>query len=68
MTSSKTLTVFIILITTILMISFEYGFSEETQTVEVEIKYTNGDRADFSDMKLLMYQDLDKTVFLEKQL
>jgi len=50
------------------MISFEYGFSEETQTVEVEIKYTNGDRADFSDMKLLMYQDLDKTVFLEKQL
>jgi len=50
------------------MISFESVYAEETQTIQVEIKYTNGDRADFNGMKLLVYQDFSKEVFLEKQL
>ncbi|KFM19985.1 phosphonate ABC transporter periplasmic phosphonate-binding protein [Marine Group I thaumarchaeote SCGC AAA799-P11] len=44
------------------------SFAEESETIEVEIKYTNGDRADHTGMKLLVYQDTNKDVFLEKQL
>jgi len=50
------------------IVSFETVFAEQTQTVEVEIKYTNGDRADFNGMKLVVYQDFNKEIFLEKQL
>jgi peptidoglycan/xylan/chitin deacetylase (PgdA/CDA1 family) len=50
------------------IVSFETVFAEQTQTVEVEIKYTNGDRADFNGMKLIVYQDFSKEIFLEKQL
>ena len=50
------------------IVSFETVFAEQTQTVEVEIKYTNEDRADFNGMKLVVYQDFNKEIFLEKQL
>ena len=50
------------------IISFESVYAEQTQTVQVEIKYTNGDRADFNGMKVLVYQDFSKEVFLEKQI
>jgi len=55
-------------IISVCVISFESGYAEETQTIQIEIKYTNGDRADFNGMKLLVYQDFSKEVFLEKQL
>jgi len=55
-----------VLIGFVLMISFDNVYADET--IQVEIKYTNGDRADFNGMKLLVYQDFEKSVFLEKQL
>ncbi len=63
----KLFTLFV-LATFVLMISFDNVYAEETQTIQVEIKYTNGDRVDFNGMKLLVYQDFNKNIFLEKQL
>ena len=60
--------IIIFVIASIGIISFESVFAEQTQTVQVEIKYTNGDRADFNGMKLVVYQDFNKEIFLEKQL
>ena len=51
-----------------MLISFGISYAEESQTIQVEIKYTNGDRVDFNGMKLVVYQDFDKAIFLEKQL
>jgi len=56
------------LVTFVLIISYDYAYAEESQTVEIGIKYTNGDIADYNGIKLLVYQDSDKSVFLEKQL
>ena len=58
----------IIIATFFIVISFESVSAEELETIEVEIKYTNGDRADHTGMKLLVYQDTNKDVFLEKDL
>ena len=57
---------FVAITTLALISSFENVYAEET--IQVEIKYTNGDRADFNGMKLLVYQDFDKSIFLEKTL
>jgi len=56
----------IILVAFVFGISFEDAFAEEQ--IQVEVKYNNGDRADFYGMKIVVYQDFDKTIFLEKQL
>ncbi|MBT8251521.1 MAG: DUF2334 domain-containing protein, partial [Nitrosopumilus sp.] len=50
----------------ILGISVEEGFAEET--IQVEIKYTNGDIADFNAMKIIVYQNFDEIPFIEKKL
>jgi len=63
---NKILVLFIIIVT--LIISFENVYAEELETIEVEVKYFNGDRADFTGMKLLVYQDFDQSIFLEKKL
>jgi peptidoglycan/xylan/chitin deacetylase (PgdA/CDA1 family) len=55
-----------VLATFVLVISFENAYAEES--IQIEVKYNNGDRADFYGMKLVVYQDFDKTIFLEKQL
>ena len=52
----------------VLMFSIHNVYAIESQTVEVEIKYTNGDRVDFNGVKLLVYQDFNKNIFLEQQL
>lgn len=52
----------------LIVIPISDSFSEESETIQVEIKYTNGDRADHTGAKLLVYQDLNKDVFLEKEL
>ena len=63
----NTIVVLFVAITTLVLISsFENVYAEET--IQVEIKYTNGDRADFNGIKLLVYQDFDKSIFLEKTL
>ncbi|MFB5613314.1 MAG: hypothetical protein ACE5RL_08440, partial [Nitrosarchaeum sp.] len=56
------------IIASILIISFSGVYAEESQTVEIEVKYTNDDRADFSGMEIRVYQDFDKSVFLKKTL
>ena len=53
---------------TFLIISFDNAYAEESQTIQVEIKYTNGDRADYNGMKLIIYQDFNKSPILEKTL
>ena len=49
-----------------LIFTFESAFADEL--IEVEVFYTNGDRADFNSMKLVVYQDFDKTPFIIKDL
>ncbi|MHA7647280.1 polysaccharide deacetylase family protein [Nitrosopumilus sp. S4] len=49
-------------------ITFEHVYAEEFETIEIEIKYTNGDRADFNGINLIVYQDFSKTPYLEKPL
>jgi peptidoglycan/xylan/chitin deacetylase (PgdA/CDA1 family) len=48
--------------------SVNSAFAQEPETIEIEIKYTNGDRVDFNEMKLVVYQDFNKEPFLEKDL
>jgi len=66
MKSNKTITLFVAIISVILIISFDNAYADEA--IEVEIKYTNGDRVDINGMKLIIYQDFDKTPILEKNL
>ena len=52
----------------LILFGFDNVFAEESQNIQIEVKYNNGDRADFYGMKLIVYQDQSKEVFLEKQL
>jgi len=58
----------LVLVTFVLIISFDNVYAEESQTIQVEIKYTNGDRVDYNGMKLIVYQDFNKSPILEKTL
>ena len=58
----------LVLVTFVLIISFDNVYAEESQIIQVEIKYTNGDRADYNGMKLIVYQDFNKSPILEKTL
>ena len=62
------LLIFTIIITATLGFSINNIFAEELETIQIEIKYTNGDRVDFSEIKIKVYQDFDKTPILEKKL
>jgi len=42
--------------------------SEELETLQIEIKYNNGDRADAYQTYYVVYQDHNKTPFLERNL
>ena len=61
---NRTIVLFVAVTALAMVSSFENTYAEEA--IQVEVKYTNGDRADFNGMKLLVYQDFDKSVFLEK--
>ena len=50
------------------VIYFDNSYAEETETIEVEVKYTNGDIADYNSMKIIVYQDFQKEPILEKKL
>jgi peptidoglycan/xylan/chitin deacetylase (PgdA/CDA1 family) len=43
-------------------------YSEESEKLQIEIKYTNGDRIDTWQAKYVVYQDNEKTPILEKEL
>jgi len=44
------------------------GYSQESGIVQIEVKYTNGDRADFYGMSLIIYQDYNKQPILKKEM
>ena len=48
--------------------SFNHAYAEESQSLQIEVKYTNGDRIDAYQTNYKIYQDSDKNPFLEKQL
>jgi peptidoglycan/xylan/chitin deacetylase (PgdA/CDA1 family) len=48
-------------------IYFDNSYGEETETIEIEVKYTNGDIADYNSMKIIVYQDFQKEPILEKK-
>jgi len=52
----------------ILICSTGNAYAEETQTIEIEIKYTDGDRVEYYDAKIIVYQDFNKIPILEKEL
>jgi len=51
-----------------LMTSIVYAYGEESSSLQIEVKYTNGDRIDAYQTNYLIYQDSDKIPFLEKKL
>ena len=57
---------FLILLSIVVPISSAY--SEESEKLQIEIKYLNGDRIDTYQAKYVIYQDHDKTPILEKNL
>jgi|GEM_PF-1057955 len=65
--NNKILLLFI-LTTGVLFYSIGNAYAEENESIEIEIKYTNGDRAEYYDTKILVYQDFNKIPILEKEL
>jgi peptidoglycan/xylan/chitin deacetylase (PgdA/CDA1 family) len=51
-----------------LIIPVNSVYPQESRTVQVEVKYTNGDRADFYGMSLVIYQDYDNVPILKKEM
>ncbi len=51
-----------------LFASFNSAYSEESEELQIEIKYTNGDRIDTYQTKYFVYQDHDDSPLLEKKL
>ncbi len=55
-----------IIIFSITLIPMEDVYAEKT--IDLQIKYTNGDRADFNSMKVLIFQDFNNDPLFEKEL
>ena len=51
-----------------LIIPVNSVYPQESRTVQVEVKYTNGDRVDFYGMSLVIYQDYDNVPILKKDM
>ncbi len=51
-----------------LIVSLGPVYSEESNLLQIEIKYTNGDRIDAYQTTYKVYQDFDKTPIIEKEL
>jgi len=50
------------------MFSSEEAFAEELETIQLEIKYTNGDIVDYNGVKIIVYQDFNKSPIIERTL
>jgi len=68
MLKSKIYQICTIAIISSLFISIGSSFAEELETLQIEIKYTNGDRIDTYQTKYVVYQDHEKIPFFEKKL
>ena len=44
------------------LVSIENVYAKKT--IDLQIKYTNGDRADFNSMKVLIFQDFNSEPFI----
>jgi len=66
MKSNKVITLFLIITAFVLITSLDDAYAEKT--IEIEIKYTNGDRVDFNDIQLVLYQNYDTSPILEKNI
>jgi len=51
-----------------LSIPINSAYSQESKSVQVEVKYTNGDMADFYGMSLVIYQDYSNMPILKKDM
>ncbi len=66
MLKSKIYQICTIAVISSLFISIGSSFAEELETLQIEIKYTNGDRIDTYQTKYVVYQDHEKTPIFEK--
>ena len=62
------LKIVIIILVVTLIIPINSAYSQESKTVQVEVKYTNGDEADFYGMNLVVYQDYNSAPILKKEM
>jgi peptidoglycan/xylan/chitin deacetylase (PgdA/CDA1 family) len=51
-----------------LFIPIASSYSEELESLQLEVKYTNGDRRDAFQTNYIVYQDFSSTPFLEKKM
>jgi len=51
-----------------IMMSVGNSYGEESQSLQIEVKYTNGDRIDAYQTNYVIFQDYDKNPFLKKNL
>jgi len=68
MLKSKIYQICTIAVISSLFISIGSSLAEELETLQIEIKYTNGDRIDTYQTKYVVYQDHEKTPIFEKKL
>jgi len=57
-----------IVLVILLIIPSNSVYSQESRTIQVEVKYTNGDLADFYGMNLVVYQDYNSVPILKKDI
>ena len=57
-----------IILVVLLIIPVNSVYSQESRTVQVEVKYTNGDIADFYGMTLVIYQDYSNVPIMKKEM
>ena len=68
MLKSKIFTICAFMVIFSLVVPYSSSYSEELETLQMEIKYTNGDRIDAYQTKYVVYQDNEKIPFLENNL
>ncbi len=66
--NSNIIKIGIIVLIVSLMIPVNSIYSQESETIQVEVKYTNGDLADFYGMSIVIYQDYSKIPILKKEM
>ena len=57
-----------IILVVLLIIPFNSVYSQESRAVQVEVKYTNGDIADFYGITLVIYQDYSNVPIIKKEM
>jgi len=68
MINSKILIISAFVAITLLLVPLPSSYSEELETLQLEVKYTNGDRRDAFHTSYVIYQDFSATPFLENDM